>query len=250
MHFATLKGGPNHGREVAVSVLRPGMLPVIDSDLALMRDLATWLERFWADGKRLKPREVVAEFDKYLHDELDLDDRGRQRQPAAPRPRRHQPAAGARGVSWDWCSSTVFVMERMHGIPISRTESLKAAGVDMHQLAEEGVEIFFTQVFRDGFFHADMHPGNIPVSVQPETFGRYIALTSASSARCRNLTRTTSRRTSLHSSAAITTAWPSAAWSRAGAASTRVWRNWESAVRACCEPYFDKPLGKSRSAWC
>ncbi len=241
MHFATLKGGPNHGREVAVKVLRPGMLPVIDSDLALMRDLATWLERFWADGKRLKPREVVAEFDKYLHDELDLMIEAAN----ASQLRRNFADTSlllVPEVFWDWCSSTVFVMERMHGIPISRTESLKAAGVDMHQLAEEGVEIFFTQVFRDGFFHADMHPGNILVSVQPETFGRYIALdfgiVGALSEFDKNylaqnfiafFRRDYHRVALLH----VESGWVPP--------DTRV-EELESAVRACCEPYFDKPL--------
>jgi len=134
------------------------------------------------------------------------------------------------------------VMERMHGIPISRTESLKAAGVDMHQLAEEGVEIFFTQVFRDGFFHADMHPGNILVSVQPETFGRYIALdfgiVGALSEFDKNylaqnfiafFRRDYHRVALLH----VESGWVPP--------DTRV-EELESAVRACCEPYFDKPL--------
>ncbi|QEZ45579.1 ubiquinone biosynthesis regulatory protein kinase UbiB [Cupriavidus oxalaticus] len=241
VHFATLKGGPNHGREVAVKVLRPGMLPVIDSDLALMRDMATWLERFWADGKRLKPREVVAEFDKYLHDELDLMIEAAN----ASQLRRNFADTNlllVPEVFWDWCSSSVFVMERMHGIPISRTESLKAAGVDMHQLAEEGVEIFFTQVFRDGFFHADMHPGNILVSVQPESFGRYIALdfgiVGALSEFDKNylaqnfiafFRRDYHRVALLH----VESGWVPP--------ETRV-EELESAVRACCEPYFDKPL--------
>lgn len=241
VHFATLRGGPNHGREVAVKVLRPGMLPVIDSDLALMRDMATWLERVWVDGRRLKPREVVAEFDKYLHDELDLMIEAAN----ASQLRRNFADSDllcVPEVFWDWCTSTVFTMERMHGIPISRTESLKAAGVDMHKLAEEGVEIFFTQVFRDGFFHADMHPGNILVSVQPETFGRYVALdfgiVGALSEFDKNylaqnfiafFRRDYHRVALLH----VESGWvPS---------ETRV-EELESAVRACCEPYFDKPL--------
>jgi ubiquinone biosynthesis protein len=241
VHFATLKGGPNHGREVAVKVLRPGMLPVIDSDLALMRDMATWLERVWVDGRRLKPREVVAEFDKYLHDELDLMIEAAN----ASQLRRNFSDTSlllVPEVFWDWCSSTVFVMERMHGIPISRTESLKAAGVDMHQLAEEGVEIFFTQVFRDGFFHADMHPGNILVSIRPETFGRYIALdfgiVGALSEFDKNylaqnfiafFRRDYKRVAELH----VESGWVPAA--------TRV-DELEGAIRAVCEPHFDRPL--------
>ena len=241
VHFATLRGGPSHGREVAVKVLRPGMLPVIDSDLALMRDMATWLERVWVDGRRLKPREVVAEFDKYLHDELDLMIEAAN----ASQLRRNFAESDllcVPEVFWDWCTSSVFTMERMHGIPISRTESLKAAGVDMHKLAEEGVEIFFTQVFRDGFFHADMHPGNILVSVRPETFGRYIALdfgiVGALSEFDKNylaqnfiafFRRDYHRVALLH----VESGWVPP--------ETRV-EELESAVRACCEPYFDKPL--------
>jgi len=241
VHFATLKAGPYRGREVAVKVLRPGMLPVIDSDLALMRDVAVWIERVSADGKRLKPREVVAEFDKYLHDELDLMIEAAN---ASQLRRNFQDTELllVPEVFWDFCSSEVFVMERMHGIPISRTESLKAAGVDLHRLAEEGVEIFFTQVFRDGFFHADMHPGNILVSVQPETFGRYIALdfgiVGALSEFDKNylaqnfiafFRRDYHRVALLH----VESGWVPP--------QTRV-EELESAVRACCEPYFDKPL--------
>ncbi|WP_454730907.1 MULTISPECIES: ubiquinone biosynthesis regulatory protein kinase UbiB [Cupriavidus] len=241
VHFATLKGGSSHGREVAVKVLRPGMLPVIDSDLALMRDLAAWLERFWADGKRLKPREVVAEFDKYLHDELDLMIEAAN----CSQLRRNfndTKLLLVPEVFWDFCSSEVFVMERMHGVPISRNEALRAAGVDMHKLAEEGVEIFFTQVFRDGFFHADMHPGNILVSVAPQTLGRYIALdfgiVGALSEFDKNylaqnfiafFRRDYHRVALLH----VESGWVPP--------DTRV-EELESAVRACCEPYFDKPL--------
>ncbi|CAJ0814822.1 ubiquinone biosynthesis regulatory protein kinase UbiB [Ralstonia insidiosa] len=243
VHFATLRGGPDDGREVAVKVLRPGMLPVIDSDLALMRDLATWMEKLWADAKRLKPREVVAEFDKYLHDELDL-----MREAANASQLRRNFAKSdlllVPEVFWDWCTSDVFVMERMHGMRISHTEELRAAGVDMHKLARDGVEIFFTQVFRDGFFHADMHPGNILVSVAPETLGRYIALdfgiVGALSEFDKNylaqnflafFQRDYHRVAVLH----IESGW--------APEETRV-EELEGAIRACCEPYFDRPLGE------
>ncbi|CAJ0872166.1 putative protein kinase UbiB [Ralstonia sp. LMG 32965] len=243
VHFATLRGGPYDGREVAVKVLRPGMLPVIDSDLALMRDLATWMEKLWADAKRLKPREVVAEFDKYLHDELDL-----MREAANASQLRRNFAKSdlllVPEVFWDWCTSEVFVMERMHGMRISHTEELRAAGVDMHKLARDGVEIFFTQVFRDGFFHADMHPGNILVSVAPETLGRYIALdfgiVGALSEFDKNylaqnflafFQRDYHRVAVLH----IESGW--------APEETRV-EELEGAIRACCEPYFDRPLGE------
>jgi ubiquinone biosynthesis protein len=171
VHFATLKDG----RAVAVKVLRPGMLGLIEKDLALLRLAANWVERVSADGRRLKPREVVAEFDVYLHDELDL-----VREAAnAAQLRRNMLSLALVMVPemhWDLCTSEVIVMERMSGIPISQLQRLREAGVDIKKLARDGVTIFFTQVFRDGFFHADMHPGNIQVSVDPLTFGRYIAL--------------------------------------------------------------------------
>ena len=171
VHFATLKDG----RHVAVKVLRPGMLPVIDDDLSLMRTLAAWIERLSADGRRLKPREVVAEFDVYLHDELDLV------REAANAAQLRRNMAGLNLVMvpemlWDLCTPSVIVMERMYGVPISQRRRLDDAGIDIRKLARDGVTIFFTQVFRDGFFHADMHPGNIQVSIAPATFGRYVAL--------------------------------------------------------------------------
>jgi ubiquinone biosynthesis protein len=172
VHFAQMLNG---GREVAVKVLRPGMLAVIEDDLTLLHTLARWVERISADGKRLKPREVVAEFDTYLHDELDL-----VREAAnATQLRRNMQDLGLVLVPemvWDLCTPTVIVMERMNGVPIGQIDRLRAAGIDFKKLARDGVTIFFTQVFRDGFFHADMHPGNIQVSIDPGSFGRYIAL--------------------------------------------------------------------------
>jgi ubiquinone biosynthesis protein len=171
VHFAVLKDG----RQVAVKVLRPGMLEVIDQDLTLLHTLARWVDRLSADGKRLKPREVVAEFDGYLHDELDL-----VREAAnATQLRRNMMGLNLVLIPemvWELCKPTVIVMERMQGAPIGQIERIRAAGVDFKKLARDGVTIFFTQVFRDGFFHADMHPGNIQVSLDPKTFGRYIAL--------------------------------------------------------------------------
>jgi len=177
VHFATLRAGPAGwaGRPVAVKVLRPGMLEVIEKDLALLHQIAAWVERLSADGRRLKPREVVAEFDTYLHDELDL-----VREAAnATQLRRNMEGLGLVLVPemvWDLCRTEVIVMERMTGVPIGQVDRLREAGIDFKKLARDGVTIFFTQVFRDGFFHADMHPGNILVSTAPATFGRYIAL--------------------------------------------------------------------------
>ncbi|MBV9429248.1 MAG: ubiquinone biosynthesis protein UbiB, partial [Bradyrhizobiaceae bacterium] len=156
VHFAVLRDG----RDVAVKVLRPGMLAAIDDDVELMRRLARAVERWSPDGRRLKPRQVVAEFDNYLHDELDL-----VREAAnASQLRRNMEPLGLVLVPemvWELCTQEVLVMQRMHGVPISQVQRLRDAGVDIRKLARDGVTIFFTQVFRDGFFHADMHPGNL-----------------------------------------------------------------------------------------
>jgi ubiquinone biosynthesis protein len=237
VHFAVL----HDGREVAVKVLRPRMLDVIDDDLALMRTLAGWVERLWADGKRLKPREVVAEFDKYLHDELDL-----VREAAnAAQLRRNMDGLDLVLVPemvWDHCTPTVMVMERMKGVPISQMQRLREAGVDIKKLARDGVTIFFTQVFRDGFFHADMHPGNIQVSLDPRTFGRYIALDFGIIGTLTEVDkdylaqnfiaffhRDYKRVAELH----IESGWVPPA--------TRV-DELEGAIRTVCEPFFDRPL--------
>ena len=241
VHFATLRNGKGHLREVAVKVLRPGMLPVIEKDLSLMRLMAGWVEKLSDDGKRLKPREVVAEFDKYLHDELDLV---REASNAAQL-RRNMEGLGLVLIPemfWDHCHPEVIVMERMKGVPISQVDQLRAAGVDIPKLARDGVTIFFTQVFRDGFFHADMHPGNIQVSLDPATFGRYISLDFGivgtlteydKEYLAQNFTaffrRDYKRVAELHIESG---------WVPAG---TRV-DELEAAIRAVCEPYFDRPL--------
>ena len=237
VHFAVL----HDGREVAVKVLRPGMLPVIDKDLGLMRLMAGWVEKFSADGKRLKPREVVAEFDKYLHDELDLV---REASNAAQLRRNMSDLdlVLIPEMYWDWCRTEVLVMERMKGVPISQVVRLREAGVDIPKLARDGVTIFFTQVFRDGFFHADMHPGNIQVSLDPATFGRYISLDFGivgtltqfdKEYLAQNFTaffrRDYKRVAELH----IESGWVPE--------DTRV-DELEAGIRSVCEPYFDRPL--------
>ncbi len=237
VHFATLPDG----REVAVKVLRPNMKPAIEKDLALMHMMAGWVESASADGKRLKPREVVGEFDKYLHDELDLL---REAANAAQLRRNMQDLdlVMIPEMVWDYCMPDVMVMQRMKGVPISQIQRLRDAGVDMKKLARDGVTIFFTQVFRDGFFHADMHPGNIQVSLEPETFGRYISLDFGIVGTLTEIDkeylaqnfsaffqRDYKRVAELH----IESGWVPA--------STRV-DELEAAIRACCEPYFDRPL--------
>ncbi|MRX08109.1 ubiquinone biosynthesis regulatory protein kinase UbiB [Pseudoduganella sp. FT25W] len=237
VHFATLKDG----RQVAVKVLRPGMKKSIDEDVALMHIAAEWIGNVWADSKRLKPKEVVAEFDKYLHDELDL-----MREAANASQLRRNFADSqlllVPEMYWDYCSNSVIVMERMHGIPVSQIDRLEAAGVDLKKLSSDGVEIFFTQVFRDGFFHADMHPGNILVSIEPETFGRYIALDFGivgtltdydKDYLSQNFLAFFRRDYKRVAEAHIESGW--------APKETRV-DELESAVRACCEPIFDRPL--------
>ena len=237
VHFATL----SDGREVAVKVLRPSMKVAIEKDLALMKMMAGWVENASADGKRLKPREVVAEFDKYLHDELDLV----REASSAAQLRRNMEGLNLVMIPemyWDYCMPDVMVMQRMHGVPISHTQRLRDAGVDMSKLARDGVTIFFTQVFRDGFFHADMHPGNIQVSLAPDTFGRYISLDFGIVGTLTEIDkeylaqnfiaffrRDYKRVADLHIESG---------WVPAETRSDEL----ESAIRACCEPYFDRPL--------
>ncbi|MGI4937318.1 MAG: ubiquinone biosynthesis regulatory protein kinase UbiB, partial [Janthinobacterium lividum] len=237
VHFARLK----NGTDVAVKVLRPGMKKSIDEDVEMMHLAASLVEKVWADGKRLKPKQVVGEFDKYLHDELDL-----MREAANGSQLRRNFAESTMlmvpEMFWDYCSESVIVMERMRGIPISQSERLIAAGVDMKKLSRDGVEIFFTQVFRDGFFHADMHPGNILVSVEPETLGRYIALDFGivgtltdfdKDYLSQNFLAFFRRDYKRVAEAHIESGW--------APPETRV-DELESAVRACCEPIFDRPL--------
>ncbi|MBL8437007.1 MAG: ubiquinone biosynthesis regulatory protein kinase UbiB [Zoogloeaceae bacterium] len=233
VHFACLPDGT----EVAVKILRPGIDRVIAHDLALLEAAALLLEKVWAEGRRLKPREVVAEFAKYLRDELDL------MREAANCSQLRRNFKDSRllivpEVHWDYCGTNVMVMERMRGIPISRTEALKAQGTDLSALSRAGVEIFFTQVFRDGFFHADMHPGNIFVAQD----GRYIALDFGivgtlnevdKSYLATNFLAFFQRDYKRVAQAHIEAGWVPP--------NTRV-DEFESAIRAVCEPIFDKPL--------
>ncbi|KWT83798.1 MULTISPECIES: ubiquinone biosynthesis regulatory protein kinase UbiB [unclassified Variovorax] len=241
VHFATLREPGGEVREVAVKVLRPGMRDVIEKDLELMAMMAAWVGSLSSDAKRLKPREVVAEFDKYLHDELDL-----VREAAnAAQLRRNMTKLELVMIPemfWDFCHPEVIVMERMKGVPIAQLDRLRAAGVDIPKLARDGVTIFFTQVFRDGFFHADMHPGNIQVSLDPATFGRYISLDfgivgtlteSDKEYLAQNFAaffrRDYKRVAELHLESG---------WVPEG---TRI-DELEAAIRTVCEPYFDRPL--------
>jgi len=237
VHFATLPGG----KEVAVKILRPGIAPVIAHDIALLDAMAWLLEKLWSDGKRLKPREVVAEFEKHLHDELDL-----MREASNCSQLRRNFADSkvllVPEVHWDWCRHSVMVMSRMSGVPIGQVEKLREAGLDLKVLSRTGVEIFFTQIFRDGFFHADMHPGNIFVSTDPATFNAYIALDFGIMG---TLNEVDKRYLAINFLAffqrdyhRVAEAHIESGWVPPG---TRV-DELEAAVRAVCEPIFDRPL--------
>ncbi len=229
------------GREVAVKVLRPGVERAIARDVKLLETAAVLLERVWADGRRLKPREVVAEFAHHLEDEMDL------LREAANASLLHRNFAGSPllavpEVYWDWCSRRVMVMERMHGMPVSQVDALRAAGVDIARLARAGVEIFFTQVFRDGVFHADMHPGNILVATDGDARGRYVALDFGIMGTLSEVDKSYLAQNFLaffnRDYRRVAQAHVDAGWVPAG---TRV-DAFEAAIRAVCEPIFARPL--------
>ena len=233
VHFACL---PDQ-TPVAVKILRPGIEKVITHDLSLLETAATLLEKLWPDSRRLKPREVVAEFSKYLRDELDL-----MREAAncsqLRRNFKNSSLLLVPEVYWDWCGRNVMVMERMHGVPISHTQRLQTQGIDLSRLSQMGVEIFFTQVFRDGFFHADMHPGNIFVHHD----GRYIALDFGIMGSLNETDKNYLAQNFLaffkRDYKRVAMAHIEAGWVPAH---TRV-DEFEAAIRAVCEPIFDKPL--------
>jgi len=237
VHVARLKTG----REVIVKVLRPGMREVIQQDLEVLYALARLAERYWSDGRRLRPLEVVKEYEKTILDELDLM---REAANAAQLKRNFtgSPLLYVPEVYWDYCRVDVMVMERIHGVPISDMASLRTAGTDIAKLARNGVEIFFTQVFRHNFFHADMHPGNIFVLLEDPNNPRYAAvdfgIVGTLDPRDQHylaenflavFDRDYKRVALLHLESG---------WVPAG---TRV-DEMESAVRTVCEPIFNKPL--------
>ena len=237
VHTAKLKTGT----EVVVKVLRPGVTEQIERDLAVMRTIAGLAARYWEHGKRLKPREVVDEYEHTILDELDLM---REAGNTAQLKRNFQGSdmLYVPEIYWDYCRPEVMVQERIFGTPISDMEALRAAGTNIQVLAENGVEIFFTQVFRHNVFHADIHPGNIfVIHTDPEKpkyaavdFGivgtlspddqRYLAENFLAF-----FDRDYHRIAKLHLDSG---------WVPAG---TRV-DQLESAVRTVCDPIFSKPL--------
>ncbi|SES84745.1 MULTISPECIES: ubiquinone biosynthesis regulatory protein kinase UbiB [Marinobacter] len=237
VHAATMPDG----RRVVVKVIRPGIERVIHQDLALMFMMARLLEKYWSEGRRLHPVDVVEDYRTTIYDELDL-----QREAAnASQLRRNfegSPLIYIPTIDWDHTTKRVLVMERISGIPIADVEALRAAGVDMKVLAEKGVEIFFTQVFRDSFFHADMHPGNIFVDASNPADPRYIAIdfgivgTLAPddlSYLARNLLAFFRRDYRQVAELHIQSGWVPP--------ETRV-NEFEAAIRTVCEPIFERPL--------
>jgi len=225
------------GSEVIVKVLRPGILPVIKRDIRLLYIIAGKIEQYWKPGRQLRPREVVAEFERTILDELDL-----MREAAnASQLRRNfllSDKLYVPEVYWHYCRRDVLVMERIQGIPVSNTEALLAAGISLSDLADKGVEIFFTQVFRDSFFHADMHPGNIFVAKE----GKYIAVDFGIMG---TLNRTDQRYLAENFLAFFNRDYHRVAQLHVDSGwvskDTRV-DEFEAAIRTVCEPIFDKPL--------
>ena len=237
VHFACL----HDGREVAVKVLRPGVEAAIARDMALLETAAALIELLWTEGRRLKPRQVVAEFAHHLEEELDL-----MREAAnASQLRRNfhaSPLLAVPEVHWDYCAQRVMTMQRMHGMPVSQVDELRAQGVDIPRLARAGVEIFFTQVFRDGFFHADMHPGNILVNTHGELRGQYVALDFGIMGTLSEVDKNYLAQNFLaffnRDYHRVAQTHVEAGWVPAG---TRV-DEFEAAIRAVCEPIFARPL--------
>jgi ubiquinone biosynthesis protein len=229
------------GRDVIVKVLRPGMKATIELDIEVLYTIAGMAERWWTQSRRLKPLEIVREYEKTVLDELDLM---REAANASQLKRNFagSPLLYVPEIYWDHCRQDVLVMERIHGIPIGDIARLRELGTDFRRLAENGVEIFFTQVFRHNFFHADMHPGNIFVLLDDPAMPRYAAvdfgIVGTLDLRDQRylaenflavFDRDYRRVATLH----VQSGWVPA--------DTRV-DEMESAVRTICEPIFDRPL--------
>lgn len=229
------------GQEVVVKVIRPGIASVIRQDVGLLYMLAHLVQKLWSEGRRLRPVEVVAEYEQTIFDELDL------RKEAANGSQLRRNFEGSEmlyvpEIYWDLTRQQVLVMERIYGMPVADVAQLKQRNVDMKLLAERGVEIFFTQVFRDSFFHADMHPGNIFVSSEDPANPQYIAVDFGiigaltpedQSYLARNILAFFKRDYRQVAQLHIDSGWVPA--------NTNV-NAFETAIRSVCEPIFEKPL--------
>ena len=233
VHFATLPDA----REVAVKILRPGIREIIAKDVALLGTLALFIEHVIPDARRLRPRAVVAEFENILAGELDL------LREAGNASQLRRNFADARllvvpEVYWDWCNREAMVMERIDGIPVNAVEELKRHGIDIKRLARDGVEIFYTQVFRDGFFHADMHPGNIFVAKDGRYCGVDFGIMGTLSEQDKDYLAINMRAFFERDYHKAAVAHVEAGWVPPD---TRV-DEFEGDLRALCEPIFDRPL--------
>jgi ubiquinone biosynthesis protein len=235
VHLAELPDGT----EVVVKVLRPDIHQVIERDIDLLYTLARLAERYWEEGPRLRPVDVVGEFDKTIHDELDL------RREAANASQLRANFIDSKLVYvplvyWEHTRQNVMVMERIYGIPIRDIDEIKRVGIDMRQLAHDGVEIFFTQAFRDGFFHADMHPGNIFVAED----GQYRAVDFGIMGTLSEMDKRYLAENFLaffnRDYHAVADAHLRAGWVPPH---TRV-EEFEAAIRTVCEPIFAKPINE------
>lgn len=233
VHYATLKSG----EEVIIKVLRPDILPLIDRDIALLYKLADLALKYWPDARRLRLDEIVQDYDATIHDELDL-----MREAANASQLRinflNSDLIYVPEVYWDHCQTNVMCMERIDGIPIRDVDAIKAAGIDMKKLGHDGVEIFFTQAFRDGFFHADMHPGNIFVGQDGQyravDFGIMGSLSDMDKRYlAENLLAFFNRDYKMVADSHIR-----AGWVPPGTSAT----DFESAIRTVCEPIFARPI--------
>jgi ubiquinone biosynthesis protein len=227
------------GTKVVVKVLRPGIEVAIDRDLAVLHALAYMADRHWSDAKRLRPVEVVEDYDKTIHDELDL-----MREAANAAQLRHNfldsDLIYVPQVYWEHCRRDVMVMEQIGGIPIRDVDAIRKAGVDMKQLAHNGVEIFFTQAFRDGFFHADMHPGNIFVGPDGQYRAVDFGIMGTLSEQDKRYLAENLLGFFNRDYRAVARAHLRAGWVPAD---TRA-DEFESAVRTVCEPIFAKPISE------
>lgn len=237
VHAAQLHGGA----EVIVKVLRPDMRAVIGRDLEVLQALAELAERYWPESRRLQPREIVREYQKTILDELDL-----MREAANAAQLKRNFAGGDQlyvpEVYWDYCRKNVMVMERIHGVPIGDIARLRELGTDFRKLSENGVEIFFTQVFRHNFFHADMHPGNIFVLVDDPANPRYAAvdfgIVGTLDPRDQNYLAQNFLAVFDRDYRRVATLHVESGWVPADCRVDEM----ESAIRTICEPIFEKPL--------
>ena len=239
IHAATL----HSGEDVVIKVVRPDIEPVIRQDIALMFTLARLIYKYVPDGRRLRPVEVVKDYQLTILDELDM---GRE---AANTSQLRRNFADSKllyvpEVYWDYTSNNVFVMERICGIAVTDMAQLRDKGTDLKLLAERGVEIFFTQVFRDSFFHADMHPGNIFVDASDPADPTYIAVDCAIIGSLSNTDQYYLARNLLaifqRDYHAVAQLHVECGWVPP---ETRV-QDFESAMRAVCEPVFERPIGE------